>query len=225
MKIVYREAERKDLPEIVRLHKENFKGYFLTSLGEDMLGAYYKEFIDEGCFFVVAEDLDIDTAQKMVGFYMGHYRNSKAKENFEIHNRGTLMKRLLILCLKLDKNALSRCFRKVKDIFIKKKKDHKPQRDAVALSQCVDPAYRSTPEHIAYNLYKKGEELMLLKAPFPIRTYGGVTKQDNATFQRFIEKVGGEIVCETNGGESYMYLHFLDPSARQDWIDAGILKE
>ena len=225
MNIVYREAALEDLPEIVRLHKENFEGYFLTSLGEDMLAAYYKEFIDEGCFFVVAEDLDLDTEHKMVGFYMGHYRNSKAKTNFERHNRKTLIKRLLVLCLKCNKDALSRCFGRVKGKFSRKKKDDKPQRDAVALSQCVDPAYRSTPEHIAYNLYKKGEALMLQKAPFPIRVYGGVTKQNNLAFQKFMKKVGGEIVCEANGGESYMYLHFLDPSARQEWIDAGILKE
>ena len=95
MNIVYREATLEDLPEIVRLHRENFEGYFLTKLGDEMLAAYYKEFIVEGCFFVVAEDLEIQTEHKMVGFYMGCYRNSKAKENFEKHNKKVLIKKYL----------------------------------------------------------------------------------------------------------------------------------
>lgn len=69
--VVIREAVLGDVAAIVRIHKEAFKDFFLTSLGEKFLSVYYSTFINssEGVVFCAIKD------SKIVGFSACSYKS------------------------------------------------------------------------------------------------------------------------------------------------------
>ena len=81
---IYTDACEAEIPEIVQVHLKCFESYFLSSLGETLLENYYKQFLKEDNLFVVAKDSEND---KIIGFCMGYYSGSQAKNHFEQKNK------------------------------------------------------------------------------------------------------------------------------------------
>ena len=94
-----------EIRDIVSVHIQCFKGYFLTGLGENLLCMYYQEFYNENPnLFLVAENDD----NEIIGFVMGMLDESQARKNFEKNNKSLLFARLLKMCLRIDGNAWKR---------------------------------------------------------------------------------------------------------------------
>jgi ribosomal protein S18 acetylase RimI-like enzyme len=72
--MIVREATRQDIPGIVEVHREAFKGFLMTRLGERFLGTYYEIALGyAGVISLVA----CDPSGKVAGFVVG-YDNPKA---------------------------------------------------------------------------------------------------------------------------------------------------
>ena len=142
--ITYRSAKPEDMEAVAKLHKVCFPDYFLTSLGEKLLEKYYLEYLLENDLFILTQDAD---TEQLVGFCMGYYYGSKARESFEKKNRTKLTGRLLILCLRFNRQAISRCWNR---IFPKKSVPSENTNvtvlspDIDLLSICIFPDYRGT---------------------------------------------------------------------------------
>jgi ribosomal protein S18 acetylase RimI-like enzyme len=141
MAITYRLITKPDLNQVVYVHKIVFRHYFLTSLGDDLLYKYYDEFLLENPeLFFGAFDGD-----SLVGFSLGLYHDSsKATELFEKKYKKQLARRLLLLCLRLDPKAISRCF---KFIFSRKAEQNEVTNRGTYLVFGVLPSHRG--ENIA----------------------------------------------------------------------------
>lgn len=72
--MIVREATRQDIPGIVEVHREAFKGFLMTRLGERFLRTYYE--IALGYVGVIAL-VTFDPSGKVTGFVVG-YDNPKA---------------------------------------------------------------------------------------------------------------------------------------------------
>lgn len=134
--IVYRNASLKDMEQVSVVHEQCFPDYFLTLFGTDLLSKYYAEFLNENDLFIVACE-----GEEIIGFCMGYYGNSTARERFEINNKMAIIRKLLILCLSLNKLAIKKCFNR---LINRKSADKKFIPDVDLLSICVLPDYRGT---------------------------------------------------------------------------------
>lgn len=114
--IVYRKARHDDLNNIAKVHVECFPDYMISKLGNRLVANYYKEFLEEDNLFVIAEE-----ENEIIGFCMGYIKGSHAREKFVANNRTQLIKRLLWLCCRLDKLAISKGFSYLKGKLCKKK--------------------------------------------------------------------------------------------------------
>ncbi len=106
-----RRANESDLEGIARAHIECFPGYFLTSLGRDLLSKYYREYLREGAPFFVAQD-----RSRIIGFAMGYVQGSSARHRFERSYCLPLAGKLLHRCLCGDRRALGRIWGAMKSI-------------------------------------------------------------------------------------------------------------
>lgn len=122
--IIYREATKDDMLNVAKTHIQCFKGFFLSSLGKDLLEKLYMEYLEVNQMFYVAENTENG---EIVAFCVGHYYGDPARANFEKKYKKQLTHRLFILCLKLDKNAIIRCAEKIKSVLCKKVKSHKSE--------------------------------------------------------------------------------------------------
>lgn len=120
--IYYRNAVLNDMKEVAEVHIATQREYFTSTLGIDLLTKFYTEFLVQDNLFIVAVD---DGNSKIVGFCMGNYYGSKAEKNWEYKYRNQIIGRLFLKCLQLNKLALSRSIRRVKSLFVKKKKTDK----------------------------------------------------------------------------------------------------
>ena len=77
MESIVKQATLKDVDSIVKIHKEAFEGFFLTSLGDRFLRLYYSSFIESnrGVVYVAAKGMDI------VGFSATSY----ISKGFNLH--------------------------------------------------------------------------------------------------------------------------------------------
>lgn len=107
--MLLRVANLLDLKQVADVHIQCFKGTFIASFGHNLVTKYYEEFFNEAPLFVVAED-----ENKIVGFCMGYKSGSKARSKFIRKNRLRLFFKMLILCLSLNRLAISKCFNMVK---------------------------------------------------------------------------------------------------------------
>ena len=193
--IEYRKATEADLPAIVDVHVQCFQGYFLTSLGKPLLLEFYKSFFYENNLFVVAYD-----NEKMIGFYMGHLNPSEARRNFEKKNSVRLFFKILLLCLKGDKNAIervtARLFKKKSD---KTRLTFSRKVDATCLSAGVLPEYRRN--NVATQLQKDFETLL---KQHNAKNYAGSVRPENIKIQKFFEKLGFEVIEKGTNGIRYM---------------------
>lgn len=162
--IQYRSATKEDMQEVAAVHMLTQPEYFTTTLGKDLLTKFYTEFLLEHGLFVLAVD---DETDKIVGFCMGYYLGSKAEKNWEKKYRKQIIKRLFINCLKLNRLALSRVFRRIKGLFKKlfKKKNTGSGETYFShlLSLGVLKEYRG--KHIASTLIDEFEKMCLADPP------------------------------------------------------------
>lgn len=193
--IIYDDAQETDLIEIANLHKLCFPKYFISSLGARLINAYYYEFLKEEAPFIVAKD-----GNKIIGFCMGYYRNTTARNEFIKNNKIPLILRLSMLCLSLNPVAIKKCLQYIKDIFkndnLKKKS---VEADVGLLSICVSKEYRGT--SISAELVKKFEKNIQDKGAM---TYVLSVYSTNYRAISFYEKNGMRIV-DKNASEYKFY--------------------
>lgn len=200
--ITYRNAVPEDMRAAAQLHKVCFPDYFLTSLGENLLEKYYLEYLLENDLFVLAQDTE---TEQLVGFCMGFYRGSKARETFEKKNTLKLAGRLLILCLQFNRQAISRCWNRLfpeKVASSENTDENEPSPDIGLLSICVSPDYRGT--DIASHLVTAFENQSKIHSGQSCMLY---VRSDNSRARRFYEKMGFAAHAE-NGKEISYVKHF-----------------
>lgn len=137
--ITFKDAKESDMASVAKLHIDCFQGTFIASLGLELIENYYCEYLKENCPFVLAyED------NNLIGFCMGYYDGSKARESFLEHNKKQLIRRLLKLCLSFNRLAISKCWHYIFPAKKPKKdKDKQPiKAEADLLSICVKEIYR-----------------------------------------------------------------------------------
>jgi len=196
-----RRAKVDDLAEVAKVHVAGFKGYFMTKLGEDIIEDYYKAYLEEDDLFVVACDNEKDG--KIVGFYMGYYAGTKALSIFENRNRWKLIRRLAWLCLKFDKDAITRCWARVCGVFNKKKPSPiRFKSDIGMLSSTVLDEYRG--KGIMTELINASVKIVKEKYPNEPKTYHGTTHLFNKKMRSYYIKNGYTEDCII--GESVRYV-------------------
>lgn len=182
--IVYESACKSDLSEISDLHLKCFDGYFLSSLGKNLIEKYYQQFLYEENLFVIAKDTELN---KIIGFCMGYYNPSTARAHFEQQYKADLIKRLLWLSLKLDRNAITRCRKRLLSAFKKKSKVSTvgcPEA-ATLLSICVLDEYRGTAHGVSSALFHRFEAKLKENN---IKSYTLSVKPDNIRAIKFYTK-------------------------------------
>ena len=189
--ITCRDAVESDMKAVARLHEACFRGTFIASLGEALIADYYREFLQEGGPFVLAfED------EKLVGLCMGYYAGSGARNAFVSKNKGRLVRRLLALCLSLNKVAIRKCFGYV---FSRKKTAGAPRAEADLLSICVLDEYRG--KKVSRRLLEEFEQRVSAagKKDVTLSVY-----KSNGRAIAFYKKMGYS-VCEKGTDEYKMY--------------------
>ena len=189
--ITYRDAVETDMPAVARLHELCFKGTFIASLGESLIADYYREFLQEGGPFVLALD-----EEKLVGLCMGYYTGSAARNAFVSKNKGRLIRRLLVLCLSLNKVAIKKCFGY---LFSRKRASAAPRAEADLLSICVLDEYRG--QKVSRRLLEAFEERVIGagKKDVTLSVY-----KSNGRAIAFYKKMGYS-VCDRDKDEYKMY--------------------
>ena len=185
------DAVESDMKAVARLHEACFRGTFIASLGEALIADYYREFLQEGGPFVLAfED------EKLVGLCMGYYAGSGARNAFVSKNKGRLARRLLALCLSLNKVAIKKCFGYV---FSRKKAASAPRAEADLLSICVLDEYRG--KKVSRRLLEEFEQRVSAagKKDVTLSVY-----KSNGRAIAFYKKMGYS-VCEKGIDEYKMY--------------------
>ncbi len=141
-----REANLKDLNEIAELHMQSFENHFLPKLGLKLLSKYYKEFLDEGNVFLISVD---EKTNKINGLILGTPNSAIGRNRFINNNKIRLLLRILVLCLKLDKDTWIRVFSLIKSFVLldRSKKvalnNDKPNLKVLTLlSICVSNQYK-----------------------------------------------------------------------------------
>lgn len=165
--IQYRCAEIKDMEEVAEVHILTQPEYFTSTLGVNLLTKFYSEFLIEDGLFVVAVD---DKNNKIVGFCMGNYYNSKAEKTWEHKYEKQIIRRLLLKCIQFNKLALSRSFRRAKGLIVRTKDANKEIYFAHLLSLGVLSEYRG--KHIASNLIDEFEKQCMSNPPDRVRGLG-----------------------------------------------------
>ena len=189
--ITCRDAVESDMKTVARLHEACFQGTFIASLGEELIADYYREFLQEGGPFVLAFE-----EEKPVGLCMGYYAGSGARNAFVSKNKGRLARRLLALCLSLNRVAIKKCFGYV---FSRKKAAGDPRAEADLLSICVLDEYRG--KKVSRRLLEEFEQRVSAagKKDVTLSVY-----KSNGRAIAFYKKMGYS-VCEKGTDEYKMY--------------------
>lgn len=197
---LYKDACEAEIPEIVQVHLKCFESYFLSSLGETLLENYYKQFLKEDNLFVVAKDFEND---KIIGFCMGYYSGSQAKNHFEQKNKAALAKKLFFLCLKLDRAAISRCLKKISTVFKPKNKHTTAEHANTAdlLSICILNDYRGKEYGVSEALLQNFEKKLIENK---IKSYTLSVNKDNGRARNFYLKNGMKCIAEHDGSAIYI---------------------
>ena len=227
MTIVTTEAALEDVPEIAKLHRVAFPGYFLTHLGQDFLELFYAEFVTRGdSYCVVAAD-----GNQVVGLVAGtanaklHHRTFY-RRNFirvvrivltrffkDAHVRREIGKRAIHIQIALEA-LLSRNKQKGSSQTDASGKSTVPSR---LLSIAVHPDYRG--QNIASEL--TSHFLRLLRNDGVSRV-GLSVRSDNMSAIRFYEKDGW--VVERVTPDSVYFFRNIEPSGsttHQPGLDAS----
>ena len=187
--IIFKDATENDMASVAKLHVDCFQGTFIASLGLKLIENYYREYLKEKSPFVLAyED------NSLIGFCMGYYDGSKARESFMAQNKKQLILRLIELCLSFNRLALSKCWYYVfPPKMPKKEKDKKPVKaEADLLSICVKEIYRGL--GISKSLVHEFEKKLIENEKKDV-TLSVYMTNDRAI--GFYKKMGYSIVDET----------------------------
>lgn len=109
-----RDANFDDLSQIAELHIESFDDHFLPKLGSKLLAEYYKAFMDNKNILIVSID---EKTTKINGLVLGTPNTAEGRNRFIRKNKLRLAMRILLLCLKLDKDTWVRVLRFIKSFF------------------------------------------------------------------------------------------------------------
>ncbi len=173
--IVYRNATEKDMPAVAEVHVATQPEYFTSTLGTDLLTKFYTEFLTEDNLFVVA--CDTEKNGTVIGFCMGNYYGTRAEKRWERKYKGTIIKRLILKCLQLNRLAISRSFRRVKALlnrfYAGNEKGNVAVYDWHLLSLGVLSEYRG--RHIGSTLIDEFEKRCLLNPPAVLSAGGTCT--------------------------------------------------
>jgi len=138
-----REAHLNDLNNIAELHMQSFENHFLPKLGLKLLSKYYEEFLDERNIFLVNID---ENTNKINGMILGTPDSAVGRNRFINKNKMQLLLRILLLCLKLDKNTWTRVFNFIKSsMFLNRNKKVNQKLNLkvlTLLSICVSNQYK-----------------------------------------------------------------------------------
>ena len=183
-----------DMSEIAKVHCECFDDYFLTSLGNKLVKKYYEQYFCEDELFVIARD-----DNEIVGFCMGYIRPSHARREFERRNRFLLTLKMFGLCVRLDKQAISRCVKRLKSMIEKKhnecnKKMNSKEKTADILSICVVDKYKGS--GVARMLVAEYENLLRENGVCQCTLF---VKSDNYRAIHFYENCKFTKCSESNG--------------------------
>lgn len=206
--VCYRRASMSDLSLISDVHLKCFPDSFSSKFGRYLLSNYYGEFIKEGApFFVAIYNSDI------IGFCMGYYSGTCAKDNFVKKN----ILRLLIKSLKLFiynerwtviKNFLYyvRLYNPIKKRHIKDLPSHAQNgKDADLLSICVIERYRGC--GVSTSLIVKFEEELskesVVKCSLSVA-------HNNIIAINFYKKMGYRIIRKED--RSYVLMKYFEES-------------
>jgi len=202
--ITYRSACEKDLNQVATVHSKCFEGYFLTSLGENLLKKYYGSYLNEKAPFVVAVNENDD----VVGFCMGYQNGSRARAHFEKKYKYQLAAHLLYLCMRCDKKAWVRVMSKCKGVFKSfKNKTLKSENEEKSLSGsllsiCVIEKFRGS--DMARKLVNEFESELNKRK---INTYTLSAYKTNTRARAFYEKMG--FVNESENDDSVYYMKHI----------------
>lgn len=202
--IIYRNATVDDMSQVAKTHIACFEGYFLSSLGEQLLEKYYLEFLIENDLFIVAQDSETG---EVVGFCMGYYKGSNARSNFEAKYKLMLTKKLLTLCLKFNRTAISKCITKVISIFkTKEKSENSFKADSDLLS--IGVLSRCRGQGVAKMLVETFEKRIFENANGRVIENCTLSVfSNNARARSFYEKMGFTIFSD-NGTEAKYIKYF-----------------
>ena len=189
--ITFKDAKESDMTSVAKLHIECFQGTFISSLGLELIENYYLEYLKEKCPFVLAYSYEYNS---LIGFCMGYYDGSKARESFLAHNKKQLIHRLLELCLSFNRLAISKCWHYVFPAKKPKKdKDKQPiKAEADLLSICVKETYRGI--GVSKDLVRVFEKKLIENDKKDV-TLSVYKTNDRAI--GFYKKIGYSIVDET----------------------------
>lgn len=104
-----RNVKSSELEGIARLHVDSFQNHFLSILGIELLKNYYKEFIKNSIFLVSSNG-----ENEIEGFIVAIDNAKNGRKCFIKTNRMKLCKRMISLCIRLDKLAWKRIVKMIK---------------------------------------------------------------------------------------------------------------
>jgi ribosomal protein S18 acetylase RimI-like enzyme len=195
--IQYRVATTEDLKQVAAVHRKCFKGYFLTTLGENLLIKYYSYFLSESDLFVIAQHKG-----KVIGFCMGYLKGSTARREFQKQHNVRIAIRILLNCLRFNMVTIKRMLKTLK---IRNKNNSKKnyKADGDLLSICLLPEYRG--QGVADEMLKNFEQILKNHS---CKNYTLTVRASNIAARRFYKKKGFLLYKE--GKDECIYLKRLD---------------
>ncbi|ROY85506.1 GNAT family N-acetyltransferase [Enterococcus gallinarum] len=184
-------AQCSDIPEIVNFHLKNFDGYYLTSLGKEVLENYYSFFLsnDSNIFVIVKDQGEIIGLALFVPFFDEQISNFY-KKHFLI-----LSKNIMLKLITFNKEVLKGTLSRVKSVFNSYDMENKLPEISL-LSLAIDINYRSQ---------GIGEELIYFSENY-LRKYG---------YERYYLSV---LEKNIRGISFYKKMGFTQVSSKRDLI-------
>ncbi len=194
-----RMATHNDLDGIAALHTKCFSEYFLTKLGNNLLSKYYKEFMTSDDIVIVYTDED----DKIVGLLVGTPASSTGRNNFIKHNFVSVFFKILLLCVKFDKDTWDRVLAFLKLHLKNNKNVHDSSncckgKEMRLLSICVSDDYKG--RSVAESLVIEFEESLRLLG---YDSYALTVFKSNLRANNFYMKMGMTVKKETNSEYEY----------------------
>lgn len=148
----FRIAQTSDINDIVTFHKKNFKNYYLTNLGENILKKYYCYFIQDQKNFCNICELDGELVA--ISLYVKRY--DEQMNRFYSENKKILSKAILSKVLKMNRVIIKGTLSRVTNILKNQEPFDLP--DVTLLSLATDSTYQS--QGIGKQLIVDSEKIM-----------------------------------------------------------------
>lgn len=178
-KIDISKVSESDIEEIVSLHCDIFDGYFLKSLGDEIIFRYYQSyFLDEGTIFLKAT-----IEEEIIGFSLVTSNYSGIIKKFYKDNFLKLAFKIIIEFFKLNPIIINGLKTRVTKLFkIASITDVNEEKNCL-LSIAVNPNYQG--HSVASRLIEISEDVLKRQS---IDAYSLSVKRDNLRAKGFYEK-------------------------------------